>query len=276
MKRLFDRLGWATLASASFGIVVSLISFRYSDQGPATLLIGVFGTFCVALFERLDVRGQRLEVGLQASQPARDPLDGLDCPYLRDLAAEVLAEADAAIERVKAPVREFDTEAEFFASAAKKLATMGPQDWVKVVCADASHRWKDSIFLRRWILANFDAVGRGVYIERVLVARDQEVDTFAAEQAEKGINVLKLDQARVDGLAKLCRIQPDMGIAVVNDDHVYIHWGREQHFHGIFVDSKFVAATMLSVFEKLKQHAEPVRRGGQPRPDAGGQRRRRK
>jgi hypothetical protein len=230
---------------------MSALSGIYTDLGPIVLVVSLNGSFIVALFEytvRMNHARDRL------AQIVAE----LDSPYLSTLAEHLLDATAEALRSMARPVRVFSSEAEFFAYACGKLAHLGPSDSIIVACADSLSRWLSCPFLARWIGANASAVGRGVPFSRILLEVDPGLRPVAIEQASRGIRTIFLSQSRVDALPEKCRLPRDMGIAVVNRENVYIHFGSGASFYGVFIESPMLAALVLSHLALLESNGEVI------------------
>ncbi len=249
-NKWFSWLRPLTVASILVGVIASALSFAYTKIGPNVALDATFFSVIVAILE-----GIREELG---KTPSRLPdTSTFERPYLQKLADEVLKLTGITLTLMLNPVRDFKTDGEFFNFAVTMLNQLSNGDHVFVVCSDMAQHWR-STAITRWVAANYAAAKRGVTFKRILVARDQNVFPIAAEQAAKGIRVLILDSEKAETLPDLYRIPEDMGIAVVNGERVYMHWGSGQNFYGCFVDSRVLAGVILSVFSTLEANAEAV------------------
>jgi hypothetical protein len=241
-----------TMASILIGLVITALSFHYTQTGPVVAEVSAALTLIVAVCEAILERVSKIQSDLRNTSAFDNRYEGL-------LADEVVKNTGDVIDLMRNPTQEFRTEGEYFRSAIADLGKLNEGDRVMVVCAETFDRWM-SVPIGRWLLANYAATRRGVKFTRIIMARNHSVFPIAAEQAAKGIRIMILDAEKVETLSDLHRIPEDMGIGVINEQRVYIHWGSGQSFHGKFYDNRMLASVVLSVFSTLEANADPLSR----------------
>jgi hypothetical protein len=246
-----NSIGPATWASVIFGLLWSGFSAVYTETGTVVAAMSLNLSLIVALFEhivRVTAERDRL----------RGVIERIESPHMRDLAVRLLEASGDALEAMARPVQVFHNEFEFFTYGADQLAHLGPRDSIIVACADSLSRWAGCPHLATWLANNASAVGRGVPFSRILLEVEPGLKPHAVEQARRGIRTIFLSQSRVDSLPPKCRLPRDMGIAVVNRDRVYIHFGSGATFYGAFIESAMLAALVLSHLELLESNGEVI------------------
>jgi hypothetical protein len=251
IREINNSIGPATWASIVFGLLWSGFSAIYTETGATVATVSLNLSLIVALFEhtaRLSAERDRLGCLIAA----------LDSPHLGQLGERLVDATAEALHAMVRPMRIFHSEAEFFSYACGTLSHLGPNDSIIVACADSLSRWMGCPFLRRWLMENASAAGRGVPFSRILLEVDAGLRPLAIEQASHGIRTILLSQSCVEALPEKCRLPRDMGIAVVNRERVYIHFGAGATFYGAFIESAMLAALVLSHLALLESNGEVI------------------
>jgi hypothetical protein len=233
-------IGPLTQASLIFGFVTTILGFYFFQLGPIVLVCSLTLSALVALMEHLIARFEALEETL-AGRIADRNVEVLRArvknKYVESMFDAVAKQRYLDLEQLTQPKHEFRTEAEFFNAVSDELRSAKTGDRFKVICTECASGW-ESRFVRRYVAAT-------------------------QVQANHGVKTFLLKEGLTDGLPDLCRLPENMGLGVVNEERVYLHWRSENDWYGCVFNSKGVASVVLSTFATLEAQADEIK------PDSG-------
>jgi len=257
MRMQVPRIATPTYLSLIAGLVFSVIAFVYSETGLMVTVMSFNLTLVVYIAELVLRQIRKLRAQFDAARKVQISIDRIRHAYLRTLAEGLIDECARAVEALAYPTREFPTEAEYFRDFIEYLKRLGSGDWVRVACADLPLRW-ESMLLKRYVAANYAAVGRGVAFMRIILSRHDELEAIAREQASHRVRVLLLREREMANLEAVYRIPKTMGMGVLNGKRVYIHYGAGPTWYGCVSECPLLAAAVMSVLSQLEAHADAI------------------
>jgi len=275
LAEITRRIGPVTLSTVALNGLGSTLSFLYTEIGPMVTFVGCNLSFLTGLLETtwkfhretqqllrdLSLKLALCETQLRELQASPyDLSESINSDFLRARARRMVTAVQRAQQRLVTPDRRFHSAAEFYRFAISMLNRLGPNDVVRVACTEHATAYSQSMPVRRWVVANFDAVKKGVTFHRTLIApRTGVMLPVAVDQARKGLRVFLLSQSEVEMMSEIGKFPPDFGMAVVNSETCYYHWGAGETFEGCFATDPMLVAEMVSVMSTLETVADEVK-----------------
>lgn len=257
-REQWAQVGFGAVALFGYELLAYLVGEFYPETKPTAFVVATGLAVQTMFMDRL------LRAFRQGRKPINKSLvkmsqlvDRLDDDWQKQVAQELFERTVKIFEELRKPVDTYDTETRLYNAMTARAGRLKHGNTLYAICGRKT--WK-SPAVYEYMEANRDAAANGAHVTRIFFDFDNNSREEAQRQADRGILASWLARDKIELLRSVSRIPPDLGIAIFDDETVFVHRGLDKQLRGSRYECRHLAAMIRSMFSAVEEVAERVER----------------